>query len=174
LQQSLLGLNSKEHDLCFIKQIHLIAYFYLVNVVVDVMLFLLGDFLLGNGDLKCANSSFILVKNEVGGLFMLFHAATVIAYSLVMLIIFFQLPRKHYMVSYMRRGLTKVTVDRKVTESMAHQEEVLSNFIELDKQREEFETQRCLLSSDHESIGKLPLSMKGSPIQSRNLKFTHD
>ena len=46
--------------------------FYIVNVVVDLVSYFLGEQAHKNRDIVCASSHFILVRNEAGGMYMLF------------------------------------------------------------------------------------------------------
>ena len=49
-----LGLSSKNHDICFIKQIYTISMYYFIEVLTDMMLFILGYEALSDHALYCA------------------------------------------------------------------------------------------------------------------------
>ena len=53
-ETSNLGLSSKNHDNCFLKQIYTISMYYFINVMTDLMLFALGYEALDEHALFCA------------------------------------------------------------------------------------------------------------------------
>lgn len=72
LRVSLLGLDSQNHDMCFKKQIYGITTFYLVSMVVDFVMYLLGEDVINSGDIKCKLETYIIVVKEIGGIYMMF------------------------------------------------------------------------------------------------------
>ena len=51
--RSVIGLQSYEHDLCLQSQIYGIGFFYVINVITDILLYFLGEEALENGGLEC-------------------------------------------------------------------------------------------------------------------------
>ena len=51
LKVSLLGLDSQNHDTCFKKQIYGITVFYLVSMVFDFIMYLLGEDAIDKNDI---------------------------------------------------------------------------------------------------------------------------
>ena len=110
VMKSHIGLRSNEHDVCFIKQVYLISLFYIVNVAVEVLGYYLGEEALRTDEIVCASDHYILVKTELGGGYMLFHALSILIYSLVMYSIFYRLPNSHYLVSYRKNGAKDINI----------------------------------------------------------------
>ena len=51
--RSMIGLQSYEHDLCLQSQIYGIGFFYVINVITDILLYFLGEEAIGAGGLDC-------------------------------------------------------------------------------------------------------------------------
>lgn len=70
----------------------------------------------------------------MGGLYMLLYDATIIVYTLIIFIIFFSLPLKYNLISFKKRGVKDVKMPLQISGSMIHQDEQLSDLIEIDRQ----------------------------------------
>lgn len=78
--------------------------YYFINVLTDLMLFILGIEALEEHALFCVNHTYLVVDGEFGGLYMMFHTLTILMYSFIMFHIFYRLPKQYGMVSYSKIG----------------------------------------------------------------------
>lgn len=132
-RKSLLGLESNAHDECFITQIHCIAVFYIFNVITDSMLYFLGEAAIKNQALMCVSSFYLIVHDNMGGLYMLFHTLTILIYSMAMWHIFYRVPKKYNLIAYQKFGMQKIdAVGIKVTNSMRRIDGHLDQFMVYD------------------------------------------
>jgi hypothetical protein len=101
---SVLGLQTFEHDLCLIKQVNILTLFYFINIFIEVFENFLGNDSIEAGALLCANQNYLIVHNEIGGIFMWFYSANIMISSLVMQIVFYHLPVKYNLVAFSKFG----------------------------------------------------------------------
>ena len=71
LKHSLLGLETFNHDMCFKMQIYGITAFYIVCMVFEFIMFLLGEAALKNNKIVCKLDTYLVVTTELGGLYMM-------------------------------------------------------------------------------------------------------
>lgn len=108
LKVSLLGLDSFNHDMCFKKQIYGITVFYLISMVFDFIMYKLGEDVIQSKDIICMNDTYLIVSNEIGGVYMICESLSIMFYSLFMLQIFYRLPVKYKIVAFSKRGVKKI------------------------------------------------------------------
>jgi hypothetical protein len=148
---SRLGLASYNHDICFIKQIYLITMFYIVNVIIEFLIYFLGNDVFSQKGVICANDMYLIVQNDMGSILMTFDNVTFLLYSLVMLQIFYFLPKRYQLISYRRRGQQSMNLRFKATQSMIERDDQLINFVKVDDEQRLFEdiTRPSNLPSDN-------------------------
>lgn len=100
---------------------------------------MLGNDAIKAGALLCANQNFLIIHNEIGGLFMLFYSANILVSSFVMQIVFYHLPVRFNLVAFSKIGQTKVIVENIcVTKSLLKIEDDLNEMIKVDEEALEF------------------------------------
>ena len=92
IQASRVGMQSYEQELCLIKQVNTLCFFYFINIIADLALYFLGNDAIIDGDILCARDNFLIVHKEMGGVFMLFYSIYILVYSTVMWYVFYYLP----------------------------------------------------------------------------------
>ena len=158
-EKSKMGLGSHDHDECFIRQVYSIAIFYSLNLCIDISLFFLGKKVVEDQAVNCLDNTYIVVSDEEGAEVLLFQACTYLVYSFVMYHIFYRLPKRYGQISYKKRGVKEVEDIKhiRVSKSMAKEDKILDNFIEIDKQDRLFETNKLALRQSEQSSGLLGL-----------------
>ena len=140
ISMSMLGLETYEHDLCLIKQVNILTMFYLVNIFVQIFLYLLGNDAIKAKALLCARENFLIVHSEIGGLYMIFYSANILVSSLIMQIVFYHLPVKFNLVAFSKFGQTKVDVEKiNTSKSLVGIEDDLDQMIQVDEEAREFD-----------------------------------
>lgn len=88
-QKSGIGPQSYEGELCLVKQVNTISFFYFINIIADLILYFLGNDAITDGDILCARDRYLIVHNEMGAMFMLFYSVYILVYSSVMWYVFY-------------------------------------------------------------------------------------
>ena len=90
------------------------------------MLYFFGEAALKNQALMCISDYYLVVHDNMGGLYMLFHTLTILVYSMAMWHIFYRVPRKHNLIAFQKFGTTKINpINIRATNSMRKIDEKL-------------------------------------------------
>ena len=82
----------------FQTQISVLTVFFLLSCIADVFYVHFGKFELQNNDLLCYNKGTIIVANEEGSVALLIYTLVAYSYTVVMLFVFYHLPKKSGLV----------------------------------------------------------------------------
>jgi len=82
----------------------------MINIILDGSQFFLSEEVIKRGDLQCIADSYLIVSNEMGGLFQLYYSASILFYSFSMWYIFYNLPFKYKLVAFRKRGMENMAV----------------------------------------------------------------
>lgn len=105
------------------------------------MLYFLGEAAIKNQALMCVSDSYLVVHDNAGGAYMLFHTLTILIYSGAMWHIFYRVPRKHNLIAFQKFGTEKINaINIRATNSMRRIDEKLNEFIDYDKEEREFQS----------------------------------
>lgn len=167
LKKSLIGLESFDHELCMIKQINTIAFFYFINIIAEIVLLLLGKDALADGDLLCASHNFFIVHNEAGAVYFLFFSSYIFAYACVMWYVFYYLPKKFHLISFAKFGQRKISLTSEGEEEHFVDPKkscvgtMLDQMIKVDEEEKEFDEKiRKSAGSNSMNVKKFTMSPK--------------
>lgn len=128
--KSVIGLQSFNHERCLVKQVNTITLFYFINIIVDLILFFLGNDAILEKDIICANENYFIVQKEIGGIFMFFYTIYIMVYSGVMWYVFYQLPVQHNLVSFSRMGMKSINIEQNVNPSADGLNKSMANMLD--------------------------------------------
>ena len=104
-------------------------------MVFDFVMYVLGEDAISSGNIVCKNDTYILVKHELGGIYMMCQSLSIMVYSLFMLQIFYRLPVKYKIVAFSKRGMKKINTQESkliVNSDMTKQDQNLYDFMQMD------------------------------------------
>lgn len=114
----------------------MIGVFYLMASVADWIFIILGKHEMERRSLLCVNHRFIVVNDGYGSLSLLFYTLVTYSYAVVMLFVFYHLPKKSGLVLDM--GLGGDLLIRESSKSMVSQEKNAREFIRAMQGEERF------------------------------------
>ena len=111
-----------------------------MNIFIEIFINLLGNDAIQGKAILCANKNYLIIHNELGGLYMMFYSTNIILSSLVMQIVFYHMPVKFNLVTFSKFGIEKLDVDDiSVTKSNIKIENDLDEMIKIDEESRAFD-----------------------------------
>ena len=131
-------------------QIYAIAWFYVITVITDFMLFELGKEAIETHHLLCVQNEFLIVHDELGSLFIFFQSIMVLFYSFFMFYVFYMIPLKFKLVSFSKFGQRKInplSSQIVVNQSMLNQDSIFKEFAKIEDENKEFESKKISIKN---------------------------